>query len=320
VSANGNDGHASGPMQTVRIATRRSPLAQAQGRLVGDALVAAHPQLTVELVTFVTAGDRRPGDLSSLGGKGLFTGELTKALGDDRANIAVHSAKDLPAEMDPELTIAAAPPRADPRDSLVSAEGWSLAELPAGATVGTSSLRRRAQLLAVRGDLKVVPIRGNLATRIGRAIGPPQADRVDAVVVAMAGLLRSGLADSHRRHIAPLPLAQMIPAAGQGTLAIQTLTADMKNVELLSAVNDESTLAALYAERRVVAGLAAGCGSCLAVHVVDDDGKWHGLAMAARPDGGDAVRIATSSSSAELAGEQVLDQLLTCGADQLLRH
>jgi len=258
--------------------------------------------------------------LSSVGGKGLFTGELTEALRDGRVHIAVHSAKDLPAEMDAEFTIAAAPPRADPRDAIVSREGWSLAELPAGATVGTSSLRRRAQLLAVRGDLKVMPIRGNLATRIGRAIDHGQAHRVDAVVVAMAGLLRSGLADSHRKHIAPLPLAQMVPAAGQGTLAIQTLTADMKNVELLSAVNEESALAALYAERRVVAGLAAGCGSCLAVHVADDDGKWHGLAMAARPNGGDAVRVSTASGAAELAGEQLLGQLLTCGADQLLRH
>jgi len=309
-----------GPMQTVRIATRRSPLAQVQGRLVGDVLLAAHPQLAVELVTFVTAGDRWQGDLSSVGGKGLFTAELTEALRDGRAQVAVHSAKDLPAEMDADFTIAAAPPRADPRDALVSAEGWSLADMPTGATVGTSSLRRRAQLLAVRGDLKVVPIRGNLATRIARAIDQGQADRVDAVVVAMAGLMRSGLADLHRGHIAALPVAQMIPAAGQGTLAVQTLTADMKNVELLSAVNHESALAALHAERRVVAGLAAGCSSCLAVHVADDDGEWHGLAMAARSDGGDAVRGTTSSGSAELAGEQLLCQLLACGADQLLRH
>ena len=306
-------------MQTVRIATRRSPLAQAQARLVADALAGARPSLDVELVTFVTAGDRQSGQLADVGGKGLFTAELTEALRNGRVQMAVHSAKDLPAKMDGEFVIAAAPRRADPRDALVSPGGAGLEKLPAGATVGTGSPRRRAQLLAVRGDLNVVPIRGNVATRIDLALGQNGAKGVDAVVVAMAGLARSGLGDTYREHIIPLSLEAVIPAAGQGTLAIQTLAADKTSIELLSAVNDESALAALHAERFVVARLDAGCNSCLAVYVAAGDGAWHGRAMAARPDGSDQVRAAVSAGSAESAGEVMLQRLFACGADKLLQ-
>ena len=200
------------PMQTIRIATRGSQLALAQTGQVAELIRQANPALRTELVAISTRGDRHAGPLAEVGGKGLFTRELEEALRAGTVDLAVHSAKDLPAEMESDFAIAAVPVRQDARDALASRSG-PLAELPGGAAVGTGSLRRRAQLLAARPDLNVVPIRGNVETRLLKALGE-QAE-LHAVVLAMAGLNRGGLADKYGDRLFPLDADQVIPAAGQ---------------------------------------------------------------------------------------------------------
>ncbi|HAU36818.1 MAG TPA: hydroxymethylbilane synthase, partial [Phycisphaerales bacterium] len=217
--------------KTLRIGTRRSRLATAQATLVVDALRRAHPGLACELAPLLTRGDRRTGPLADAGGKGLFTAELEDALRAGRIHLAVHSAKDMPAEMPAGLVIAAVPDRADPRDALVSRDGLAPADLPRGARVGTGSERRRVQLLALRDDLEIVALRGNVETRLSAALD----GALDAVVLAMAGLERVGLAQEHATRVRPLDVATFLPAAGQGALAVQS-QADSPAAALAEAI------------------------------------------------------------------------------------
>jgi hydroxymethylbilane synthase len=277
----------------IRIGTRRSPLALAQAREVADAIAAAGAD--VRVVPVSTRGDRTAGALAPAGGKGLFTAALEERLRRGEIDLAVHSAKDLPVEMAADLAIVAAPPRADPRDAVVSPHG-GLADLPEGAALGTGSLRRRAQVLAARDDLNVVPLRGNVDTRIRRLLaGGP----LDAVVLAVAGLQRTGLAETHRDIIHPLDAEAFIPAAGQGTLAVQALAANEPAAAAARAVDDAAAHAALLAERGILRALGADCHSCIAAHVSPAETGWRGVAMSAEADGSGLVRSEAAGETAE---------------------
>jgi hydroxymethylbilane synthase len=253
----------------VRIGTRPSALAVAQSGLVAEQLRAAGH--TAELVTISTKGDRSSAPVPTLG-VGVFVSQLRDALVAGEVDVAVHSYKDLPTAPDPRLTIAAIPLREDPRDALVARDGKVLGELPTGATVGTGSPRRTAQLEALGLGLQVVPMRGNVDTRVGRVAS----GELDAVVVAAAGLRRLGRIDEATELLDPL---QMLPAPAQGALAVECRADDPELAALLAQVlDDEGTRAAVTAERAVLATLEAGCSApvgALADVVSDltDDGR-----------------------------------------------
>lgn len=238
----------------VRLATRRSALALAQTRLVADALVAAWPGLEIELVPVVTEGDRRRDVATTeLGGKGVFTAAVQQAVLEGRADLAVHSAKDLPALQAPGLVLAAVPERADPRDVLVAGHVVAgLDDLPAGASVGTGSPRRVALLRWLRPDLEVLPIRGNVDTRLRKV----RSGELDAVVLAAAGLDRLGLADDPA---APLDPELFTPAPGQGCLAVEAREDDTRVLGLTSAITHRPSRVALRAERAFLAALGGSC-------------------------------------------------------------
>lgn len=239
-------------MNKLRIATRKSALAMAQTTLVAEAIAAANPGLTYELVSMTTEGDRRlDKSLASFGGKGVFIKELEVALLEGRADIAVHSLKDMPAEVLPEFKLAAVLHREDPRDAFVARGGvddLKFMQLRAGARVGTGSIRRVVQLKALRPDLEYVPIRGNIQTRLSKLA------ELDGVVLAAAGLKRMGLADQVTEYFST---EQMLPASGQGILAIETLAGHDNAV--LVPVNDPATFCIAVAEMAFLKALNAGC-------------------------------------------------------------
>jgi len=247
----------------LRVATRKSALALAQTTMAADAIVVANPGLSYELVSMTTEGDRRlDKSLASFGGKGVFIKELEVALLEGRADIAVHSLKDMPAEVLPEFKLAAVLKREDPRDAFIArggAAGIKFMDLPAGARVGTGSIRRVVQLKALRPDLEYVPIRGNIQTRLGKLA------ELDAVVLAAAGLKRMGLADQVTEYFST---EQMLPASGQGILAIETLSqqrhcegnSPKQSIDaILARVNDAESYAIAVAEMAYLKALNAGC-------------------------------------------------------------
>ncbi len=278
------------PVKTIRIATRKSELAMTQTRLVADRLVACAKALgedvTYELVSMTTEGDRRlDKSLASFGGKGVFIKELEVALLEDRADIAVHSLKDMPAQVLPEFKLAAVLEREDPRDAFVSkggAKGINFMDLPAGARVGTGSIRRVVQLKALRPDLEYVPIRGNIQTRLTKLA------ELDGVVLAAAGLKRMGLAEQITDFFS---VEQVLPASGQGILAIETLSETLSDnchceerslschpeersdegsspelLTLLASVNHSETFGIALAEMSFLKALNAGCQFPVASH------------------------------------------------------
>ena len=268
-------------MKTLRIATRKSELAMTQTRLVADRLVACAKsvgeELDYELVSMTTEGDRRlDKSLASFGGKGVFIKELEVALLEGRADIAVHSLKDMPAQVLPEFKLAAVLEREDPRDAFVSkggADGIKFKDLPAGARVGTGSIRRVVQLKALRPNLEYVPIRGNIQTRLAKLT------ELDGVVLAAAGLKRMGLADQVTEYFS---VEQMLPASGQGILAIETLS-ETSHCEgdsprqslsrLLATVNHLETFGIALAEMSFLKALNAGCQFPVASHAEILDGN-----------------------------------------------
>lgn len=240
-------------MTTIRIASRASRLALVQVDLVTAALQAAHPDLQVEVVEVNTEGDRdRQTPLRVLGGRGVFVKAVEDALLDGRADVAVHSLKDVPTEEVPGLTIAAIPQRADPRDVLVASEGRSLAQLPAGARVGTSSQRRTALLRALRPDLEAVEIRGNVDTRIQKV----HDGEADAAILAASGMDRLGRLDEATQSFEAM---EFLPAPGQGALGVQCRSDDTDTLTLLAALDHAETRAAVEAERGLLAALGSGC-------------------------------------------------------------
>lgn len=268
-------------MNRLVLATRKSALALAQARAWAATLVAAHPGLTLEELLVVTTGDRitdRP--LQAIGGKGLFLKEIEEALVERRADLAVHSVKDVPAQLAPGLVLAAIPPREDPRDALVSRSGAGLDELPPGARVGTSSLRRTLLLRSRRPDLSFVPVRGNVDTRLRKVSD----GELDAVVLAYAGLRRLGLGDRATQVIDP---SVCIPAAGQGALGIECREDDRATHDTLRVTHHHDTAIAVALERGVLAAVEGSCQIPVAAHAWREADTLHARAMLAREDGSD---------------------------------
>lgn len=261
--------------ETLRLGTRGSPLALAQSGLVAQ-MITANTGVSVVLEVIRTRGDRvldRP--LAALGGKGLFTAELEAALAGGAIDLAVHSLKDLPTDDPPGLCIGAIPRREDPRDALI---GPPLASLPPGARVGSGSTRRRAQLLEIRADLAVLDIRGNVGTRLRRL---DEGD-FDAIVLAVAGMNRLGLA---RPDLRPFGLDEMVPAPGQGALAVQIRAGDARVRALVATVDDPATRRAAQVERTFLAEAGGGCNSPGACHAWLEAGRLHAVAVGLGDDG-----------------------------------
>jgi hydroxymethylbilane synthase len=296
------------------IATRESKLALWQAHHIADRLRALYPQCDVQLQPMTTRGDQiLDRALANVGGKGLFIKELEVALLEGRADLAVHSLKDVPMQLEPEFALAAITEREDPRDALVGQP--DLAALPAGTTVGTSSLRRQAMVLAKYPHLKVQPLRGNLDTRLSKL------DRGDyaAIVLAAAGLKRLGYAQRIARI---LPTEESLPAAGQGALGIEALAARADVIAALEPLVDTGTTACVTAERAVSRALGGSCTVPLAAHAqVQPQGHLHLRAWVAQPDGKRTLFARAEQRADETAqslGERVAADLLAQGAAQLL--
>jgi hydroxymethylbilane synthase len=300
----------------IRIGTRRSLLALWQTNHVSDRLRARFPGIEFEVVHLTTTGDQvidRP--LPEIGGKGLFTQELEDALRAGRIDLAVHSLKDLPTDMPPEFALAAILVRANPFDALISRAGLSLDQLPHGATVGTSSLRRRAQLVAYRPDLKTESLRGNVDTRIRKALDP--GGPYDAVVLAVAGLDRLARQDVITE---VLSAAIMLPAPGQGAVAVQCRTEDVETRELLSALDDADTRAAVTAERAFLQQLDAGCRLPVSAYAVLAGDALHLTGRVNSLDGTQTITVEGHAAIGEAArlGADLAGRALRQGADALL--
>lgn len=264
------------------LATRRSALALAQSRAFAASITVKLQSITIEELQIVTSGDKtQDKPLQDIGGKGLFIKELEEALLDGRADFAVHSMKDVPAELAPHMVIACVPAREDPRDALVTQSGAKLAELPAGARVGTGSLRRALAIRAVRPDLVVEPIRGNVDTRLRKVTE----GEYDAVVLALAGLRRLGIADRATEILDP---SVSLPAVSQGALGIECRIGDASTIEALAAVADLETSICVAAERAVMAAVDGSCRTPVAAFATRDpegEGSLWLRAMLAEPDG-----------------------------------
>jgi hydroxymethylbilane synthase len=300
----------------VRVGTRGSQLALWQARWVAEALRRAHPGLEVELVEIKTQGDRdRNSPLAAIGGMGLFTKEIQRALVEGTVAVAVHSLKDLPTEGPPGLVLGAVPPREEAADALIAPVHRTLDALPPAARVGTGSLRRRAQLLHLRPELDVVSIRGNIETRLNQALD----GRLDAVLLAEAGLRRLGL----ERHITQrLGPPEFLPAVGQGALGIECRGDDEATRALLAPLDDPETHRAVLAERRVLAELEGGCIIPMAAWARDTA---EGLSLDVAvfdPDGRERVAAAASGprDDPEELGRRVARTLRDLGAERLLRR
>jgi hydroxymethylbilane synthase len=300
---------ASGSRDTLRLGTRGSALALAQAELMARALARPASGLEVEIVPITTSGDAANRRSAPLGDKSRFVKELEDSLLRGDVDLAVHSAKDVPGALPDGLAIVGVPERADPRDALCGAN--SIAELPEGARVGTSSLRRRAQLLALRPDLQVEDLHGNVDTRLGRLA---RGD-FDALVLAAAGLARLGLEEGE-----PLPVDDLTPAPGQGCLALEARSDDERAAELARLVTDRSALLRLTAERAVVSGLEATCRTPVGAHSELDGDRLVLSSFVGLPDGSTWIRDAVEGDPEDPAalGARAAARLLTAGARDLL--
>ncbi|MEM6456896.1 MAG: hydroxymethylbilane synthase [Acidobacteriota bacterium] len=301
----------------LRLGTRRSQLAMTQSQQVADALAAHHADLTVDLVPIVSQGDQLSGSLAKHGGKGLFTEALETRLLDDAIDLAVHSLKDLPVQMRAPLTVAAYPARADARDALISDVADHLDDLPAGAELLTGSLRRTSQILARRPDLRVTPIRGNVDTRLRRW----RASGAAGVILAQAGLVRLGLDrrdfDGRPLPIHPIPPDVLLPAPGQGTLALQCVR-DRSAAARCAALDDPATRRAAEAERHIVAAFGADCTLPLAAWARPDDDDPDALrldAAIALTDGSRIARGTGVGATPAQAADACLAAMRRDGAD-----
>jgi len=303
-------------MTKLIFATRPSALARWQTRWIISALQAAHPGLICEEKVIVTQGDKildKP--LPEIGGKGLFTQELENELLSGVVHCAVHSLKDLPVENPDGLTVGCIPTRTEVRDALISRDGYTLATLPAGAVVGTSSLRRAAQILAARPDLRIESLRGNVDTRLRKAI----AGQYDAIILAGAGLIRLGLENNVTEW---LSREQMLPAPGQGALAVQCRADDQPTLDLLATLEDPATRMAVTAERQFLLGLGGGCAVPVAAFAETSlreqalGVSLTGLVIS--PDGKKAIRVAAEGWDASQLGKELASEALAQGAHKIL--
>jgi hydroxymethylbilane synthase len=299
--------------QTITVGSRGSDLALWQARWVIARLQQAHPDIEFRIQRITTRGDVvRDRALSQVGGKGLFVKEIEAALLAGEIDLAVHSLKDMPTELTEDLAIGAVTAREDPRDVLVSRLGLKLAELPQGARVGTSSLRRAAQLRASRPDLQIVDLRGNVDTRLRKAT----TEEYDAVVLAAAGLIRLGYSDRITEYLSP---QVMLPAAGQGALCVEVRTGDEVTRTLVSIVHDPLTEAAITAERAFLATMGGGCQVPIAAYgIVNDDELWL-RGLVASPDGSRLLRHELRGSWTESVAlaQALAEEMLAQGADEI---
>jgi hydroxymethylbilane synthase len=279
----------------LRLGTRGSPLALAQARMVREGLAKAHgfdpERIAIEVIR--TSGDRiqdRP--LAEAGGKGLFTKELEEALIGGAIDLAVHSSKDMPTVLPPGLVLSTFLRREDPRDAFISRKASSIAALPRGATVGTASLRRQAMLLRLRPDLVVVPLRGNVETRLRRL----DEGVADATLLALAGLKRLGLADTAT---AILDTEEFLPAVGQGAIGIELRADDNRTRDLLAPINHVATATALAAERAFLAVLDGSCRTPIGGHATIAKGKLRFRGMIVKPDGSEAFETVREGKAAD---------------------
>jgi hydroxymethylbilane synthase len=306
--------------RTLRVGTRASALARTQTAGVIEALGRA-----VDIVPIVTDGDRSPEAVTQLGGTGVFVSALRTALLNGEIDIAVHSYKDLPTAAAAGILIAAVPPREDPRDALVARDGLTLGELPAGARIGTGSPRRAAQLRALGLGLEIVPLRGNVDTRLGKVV----AGELDAVVLAYAGLRRLGRADVVTEILDPI---QMLPAPAQGALAVECRSSDDALIEALAALDSADARVAVTAERALLAALEAGCSAPVGAlaevaeaDVLDGTSDAEKLEVFLRgcvtaADGSAAVRLSATgpTTDADEVGRRLAADLIAEGAQEMM--
>jgi len=299
----------------LRLGTRGSALARAQCGLVARALEERHPGLRVELVFISTSGDRmQRGPVAVPSGlKGLFVKEIEESLASGHVDVGVHSMKDVPADLAPSLVLGSVPSRADARDVLVGGPPGGIRALPVGSRVGTSSVRRRAQLLSLRRDLDIVPLRGNVDTRLGRL----ERGELDAIVLAAAGLVRLGLTPPSMQ---PIPVDELLPAVGQGTLALECRADDARTRALLMGISDATAEATAAAERGFLAAIGGDCNTPLAAHGSLDGGRLTLRALVIDPEGRERVENAGSGpvGDATRVGREVAQRLLAAGAGRLL--
>lgn len=296
----------------LRLGTRASALARWQADWVASQL--RQRGIEVQLTPIATTGDRQPGAIDAMGEQGVFTKEIQLALLDGRIDLAVHSLKDLPTVAEPRLCLAAVPERAEVGDVLVSPQGVLLADLPVGATIGTGSLRRRTQLLHFRRDLQMKDIRGNVDTRLRKVQTPDY----DAVVLAEAGLRRLGL---EAQITQTLPLEIVLPAPGQGALALEIRADDERTRRIVAELDHPPTHAAVAAERAMLAALQGGCLAPIAAFARVEGDR---LTLVGRVLSRDGVRRIEATETATVAeslalGRQVAEALLTQGAGELIR-
>ena len=300
-------------ISTIRIATRQSPLALWQAEYIQQRLEAIHADLTVELVPMTTKGDKILGTpLSKIGGKGLFVKELEQAMLEDRADIAVHSMKDVPYKFPDGLELKVICEREDPSDAFVSNNYHSLDDLPVGATVGTSSLRRKVQIMALRPDLKITDLRGNVGTRLSKL----DMGQYDAIILASAGLIRLKLGDRIASRFQP---EQLLPAPGQGAVGIEARTDSPQLDQLLAPLQDNETAARVKAERVITQTLQASCSVPIAAFSTIENDV---LSLRALVGGIDNQMIEASAdgsvTDAEAIGKTVAELLLAQGAKEMI--
>ena len=295
--------------RVLRVGTRRSALARAQTDLVVAGL-----GTPVEVIPIVTAGDRTAAPIDVIGGTGVFVSALREALLAGDIDLAVHSAKDLPVVPAEGIVIGAVPPREDPRDAVVARDRLTLAELPKGALVGTGSPRRAAQLRALGLDLYVVPVRGNVDTRLAHV-----GENLDAVVLAVAGLRRLGRFDAITEILDP---TRFVPAPAQGALAVECRADDMAAREVLAAFDDTGARACITAERALLSSLEAGCsapiGALAEIH--DNPAELTLTAVVTAADGSDAVRLTLTGVVTDSAdvGRRLAAELIASGANKMM--
>lgn len=306
--------------EVIRIATRKSPLALWQAEYVRDRLLALHPGLKVELLAMTTQGDKiLDSPLAKIGGKGLFVKELEQGMLEGRADIAVHSMKDVPVEFPEGLHLAVVCEREDPRDAFVSNHFAKLTNLPQGAKVGTSSLRRQCQLRALRPDLQILDLRGNVNTRLAKL----DKGDYDAIILAAAGLIRLGF---HDRITAFLEPELSLPAIGQGAVGIECRRDDPRVNKLIAPLNDAATWTRVQAERAMNEKLQGGCQVPIAGHATLEGDQIYLRGLVGRPDGREMVRgeIRGPAANAAQLGVTLAEDLLSRGArlilDELYRN
>lgn len=302
-------------MKTLKIATRQSPLALWQAKHIRARLEAMHADLTVELVTFVTQGDKiLDTPLAKIGGKGLFVKELEAALMDGRADLAVHSMKDVPMALPEGLSLAVICEREDPLDAFVSNHYASFADLPQGAKVGTSSLRRKCQILKARPDLEIIDLRGNVGTRLSKLDN----GQYDAIILASAGLKRLGLAERIRHTIQP---DVSLPAVGQGALGLECRSQDQAVLDLILPLMHAETNVCVRAERAFNAYLEGGCQVPIAGYATLQNGQLQIEGRVGSVDGQTILKAVQfgAPEQAEMLGEELAKALLAQGAGELLK-